>query len=341
MPARGIGTRSLDVLRLHARANQLSMWQATIKIIEEDGLAARSANSLKAFLQLIDDLAKETKDMALAEIIEQTLFGSGLLAHYRSESGEKAQARVENLEELMNAAREFNLPEDDNMMEPLAAFLSHAALEAGDGQAQPFEDCVQMMTLHSAKGLEFPMVVIAGMEEGLFPHRLSLDDAHGLAEERRLCYVGMTRAMQRLYLTYAQVRRFYGEEHYHTVSRFISEIPNEFLDEVRMKASVSRPMGGGGYSRGVGQSSGYGGGNYGGSRSYGGRDARASQQKFVDTSAGTDLGLKIGQHVEHPSFGEGVILSFEGRGANARIQVQFQEVGTKWLVANYAKLTSV
>ena len=246
---------------------------------------------------------------------------SGLAGHYQKEKADKGEARLENLEELVSAARGFE-PEDGDMP-PLMAFLSHAVLESGEGQAEEWEDCVQMMTLHTAKGLEFPVVFLCGLEDGLFPHQRSIADQQGLEEERRLCYVGTTRAMRQLYLTYAEQRRMHGVDSYGAPSRFIAEIPAELVEEVRPRVQVSRP-------------------SYAPSRpSWGGGGTPAAtpkRERWADESPG---GLKLGQRVRHQKFGDGVVLNLEGQGANARVQVNFERQGTKWLVAGYANLEVV
>ena len=229
LPARGIGARTLEVLRVHARANATSLWRASAACQEE--LGARTSACLQGFLALIEQLDAATRGLPLHEQVDQVIQASGLAAHYRKEKADKGEARLENLEELVSAARGFE-PEDASMS-PLAAFLSHAVLESGEGQAEAWEDCVQMMTLHSAKGLEFPVVFLCGMEDGLFPHTRSITDVAGLEEERRLCYVGATRAMRELYLTYAEQRRMHGVDSYGAPSRFIAEIPAELVEEVR------------------------------------------------------------------------------------------------------------
>ena len=240
-----------------------------------------------------------------------------MIDHHLKEKGEKAQTRIENLEELVSAARQFvgswERQAEEQEVPILSAFLDQAALDAGDAQADEFEDSVQLMTLHSAKGLEFPLVFLAGVEEGLFPHKMSLEEPGRLEEERRLCYVGITRAMEKLYITYAESRRLHGQENFNRPSRFIREIPEELLEEVRLKTQFSRPVS---FNR------------------------AAKNQSSIDFS-GTevpDTGLALGQRVLHSIFGEGVVLSYEGQGANARVQVNFDREGTKWLVAGYAKL---
>ena len=254
---------------------------------------------------------------------------SGLVDHYKREKADKGEARLENLDELVSAARGFE-PEDGDMS-PLMAFLSHAVLESGEGQAEEWEDCVQMMTLHTAKGLEFPVVFLCGLEDGLFPHQRSITDMQGLEEERRLCYVGTTRAMRHLFITYAEQRRMHGIDSYGAPSRFIAEIPAELVEEVRPKVQVSRPT------------------YMGSSRDYPSRPARPAVapgavrpsmggQRFQDENPG---GLKLGQRVRHPKFGDGVVLSVEGQGTNARVQVNFERQGTKWLMMGYANLQVV
>ena len=306
LPTRGIGARSLDTVRQYARANNCSMWRAA-GAVANDGLSARAANAVIGFLNLIERLAKDTKDLELYEQVDYAISASGLLAHFKRDKSERAETRVENLEELVSAARGFE-PDEDSDMTPLAEFLSHAALEAGESQGDAWDDCVQLMTLHSAKGLEFPIVFLCGMEDGLFPHQRSLGDAGGLEEERRLCYVGATRAMQQLYLTYAEQRRLHGVDNYSQKSRFINELPESLIEEIRPHINVSRP---------------------------------AMATRFATTFAAPleePEGVRLGQRVCHGKFGEGVVLNFEGQGPHARVQVNFDGAGTKWLVMSYAKL---
>jgi DNA helicase-2/ATP-dependent DNA helicase PcrA len=300
-PTRGIGARSIDIVRSYARANACSMWRAAGACIN-DGLNPRAARSMHAFMNLIETLAADAGPLALQEQVDLAIQSSGLIAHYRKEKGERGEARIENLEELVSAARGFE-PDEEDGMTPLAAFLSHAALEAGEGQADAWEDCVQLMTLHSAKGLEFPLVFICGMEDGLFPHQRSIADPGGLEEERRLCYVGATRAMSELYFTYAEQRRLHGMDNFGTPSRFLNEIPATLIEEVRPQVRVSRPL----------------------------QSARFATEPVPG-------GLRLGQRVRHAKFGEGVILNVEGQGAHARVQVNFEQPGTKWLVLAYANL---
>jgi DNA helicase-2/ATP-dependent DNA helicase PcrA len=301
-PTRGIGARTVDAVRDYARSNATTMWMAAGAVIAEGSLSKRAQNALWGFLQLIERLDSETRQMELFEQVDHVVARSGLIEHYQKQKIDRGEAKVENLEELVSAARSFVIDEEADLP-PLAEFLSHAALEAGEGQAEAWEDCVQLMTLHSAKGLEFPMVFLCGLEDGLFPHQRSLQDASGLEEERRLCYVGLTRAMQSLYLTYAEQRRLHGTDHYGTPSRFIREIPGELVEDIRPAMHATRPMMGG----------------------------RAS-------SAASETGVRLGQHVRHSKFGEGVVLNYEGSGAHSRVQVNFELAGTKWLVLAYANL---
>ena len=307
-PPRGIGGRTLETVRKQAREHGSSLWQAAITVANEKLLPARACNAIIAFLRLIDALAEGIERLPLGEQVEHVMHPSGLVDHFAKDRGEKGQARLENLQELVNAAREFE-PDPDSGMDALSEFLSHAALEAGEGQADAWEDCVQLMTLHSAKGLEFPLVFLCGMEEGLFPHQRSVEEPGRLEEERRLCYVGITRARQQLVLTGAERRRLFGSETYCLPSRFIDEIPRELIDEVRPRPGVSMPQ-----------------------------SFQPAARRTSDSSAG---GLRLGQHVRHAKFGDGVIMNCEGQGSSARVQVNFAHAGTKWLVLAYANLETV
>ncbi len=302
-PTRGIGNKTLEAVREQARLRGIPLWDAAVAIVNERLLSPRASNALLAFLQLVDQLAAQTEALDLAETTEHVIAASGLLDFHGQEKGDKGQQRVENLQELVSATRQFGEGDEESDLDPLTAFLDHAALEAGDGQAEAFEDAVQMMTLHSAKGLEFPVVFITGLEEGLFPHQMSSEEPGRLAEERRLCYVGLTRAMRELYLTYAESRRLFGNETLNPPSRFLREIPGELVEEVRVRAAVSRPVG---------------------------RRGTVRQEEAN--------GIGLGARVVHPKFGEGTVLHFEGQGPNARLQINFDGVGTKWLVSQYARL---
>ncbi len=234
-PTRGLGDKTLETIRRAARDRGCTMWEASLAMLDEQVLTGRAAGALSRFVELITALEDDTLEMPLHEQTDHVIKYSGLFAMYEQEKGEKSKARIENLEELVTATRQFEKPEEAEEMSLLTAFLTHAALEAGEGQADEFEDAVQLMTLHSAKGLEFPLVFMVGVEEGMFPSQMSAEEAGRLEEERRLCYVGMTRAMQKLYITYAEMRRLYGQDKYHKPSRFIRELPETCLDEVRMK----------------------------------------------------------------------------------------------------------
>lgn len=301
-PTRGIGNTTMNHLRDYAREKQISLWRAAEENLKESILSARAKNALNHFLDLITSLKQDTVNLELGLLTEHVLEISGLLNHYRKEKGEKGRARVENLQELVTAARVFRPEDDDESF--LSAFLNHAALEAGDNQSNAFEDCVQMMTLHSAKGLEFPLVIMTGMEDGLFPHQMSYEEPGRLAEERRLCYVGITRAKKKLVLTYAETRRLHGREMYHRASRFIREIPQKFLQEVRLKSQVSRPT-------------------------------IITAAESFNFNQDIEFGFDVGSVVQHKKFGEGVVTAIEGQGDNARIQVKFQGIGHKWLIASF------
>ena len=323
-PTRGIGDKSLDMIRQLAREQQVSLWSAAEQVVAERRLPALATGKIQAFLTLIDNLDANTQGASLGEIVEAVIEQSGLVAHHEKEKGEKGQARVENLRELISAAREFDVDDHaqaEEIPSPLAAFLDHAALEAGEQQAGEFEDAVQMMTLHAAKGLEFPLVFLAGVEEGLFPHEMALQE-NNLEEERRLCYVGITRAMSELVISYAEVRRLYGTESYHVASRFLGEIPEALLAPVRQQAPPMR--------------AGFRGGSGFASNSSGQSSSGFKQETLGDDDGS---GWRLGQAVNHPRFGDGVILAFEGSGPNARIQVNFSELGSKWLVSQYARLS--
>ena len=250
IPTRGIGGRTIEQIRALAREENCSLWMACVKCVNEKLLSARAANAVLGFLELIDDMQEACADLELHRKVEYVIKHSGLIPHHEKEGGEKARARLENLDELITAANSFDESElgaDDDLASYTirAAFLDQAALDAGDAQAAENEEAVQLMTLHSAKGLEFPLVFLAGMEEGLFPHRMSMENISGLEEERRLCYVGVTRAMTKLYLCYAESRRLHGDVSLTRPSRFIREIPRELVDEIRLKSTISKPAFGG------------------------------------------------------------------------------------------------
>jgi DNA helicase-2/ATP-dependent DNA helicase PcrA len=352
-PARGVGERTLDTLRQRARRDASSLWDAVLAEFITGELAGRAKNALRGFVELIESLALDCageavlarhsresgnpvsfvvesqpegaealdsrlrgndndeipESLPLSEQIDIAIQKSGLRDYYEADARGSAESRVENLDELVNVASRFErTPEDiDANLSELAAFLAHAALEAGESQGEAWEDCVQLMTLHSAKGLEFPIVFLVGMEDGLFPSQRSLDEPGRLEEERRLAYVGITRARETLMLSYAESRRLHGMESYNRPSRFLHELPRELLHEVRPRVQVSRPL--------------------------------SSNHYAADALEVTQL--KLGQRVRHASFGEGVVMDAEGSGAHARVQVNFEDAGAKWLVLAYANLTPI
>ncbi|HGM4891142.1 TPA: UvrD-helicase domain-containing protein [Stenotrophomonas maltophilia] len=316
-PTRGIGDRTLDEVRREARAQGISLWEATMLVTQGSALAARARNALAGFLVLVNELQAQTLHMTLAERVDHVLARSQLREHWSKESRNAldSESRTDNLDELVSVASRFVRRADDieevgEDMDELVAFLAYAALEAGEGQAQAGEDGVQLMTLHSAKGLEFPLVFLAGLEEGLFPSARSLEESGRLEEERRLAYVGITRARQKLVLSYAESRRIHGQDNYSLPSRFLREIPRELLHEVRPKVQVSRPA------------------SMGASRVMGHASIEAPP-------------IKLGALVTHPKFGEGMVTDYEGNGAHARVQVEFADAGSKWLVMAYANLTVI
>ncbi|ORE89399.1 DNA-dependent helicase II [Oceanococcus atlanticus] len=308
-PARGIGATSMDKLRRHARDQGLSMWDAA-QAMASGTLGGRAAKAIGGFLQLIEELAVATEDLTLSEMTREVVQASGLHAHHGKERGDKALSRQENLDELASAAKGFEDLEDDDLT-PLTAFLTHAALEAGEDQGDRWEDCVQLMTLHAAKGLEFPVVYLVGLEEGLFPHMRSVDSSDGLEEERRLCYVGMTRAREHLHITHAESRRLHGREMPAQPSRFLAELPADCVEEIRPRLRVSQPR----------------------------YQPRGEILRGNFEQQPAQGGFKLGQHVQHGKFGDGVILRFEGEGPRARVEVNFSAVGSKWLLLELAQLS--
>ncbi|HEY6513420.1 MAG TPA: 3'-5' exonuclease, partial [Burkholderiaceae bacterium] len=366
-PARGIGARSIEQLQDAARVSARSLYQSA------GALTGKSGGNVRAFNALVDSMRDATHGSTLREIIEHVLRATGLIDFYRTEK--EGADRIENLEELVNAAEAFvtqegfgkdavALPVDETagaiaaglpqavaavdvtpdaetgeIVSPLAAFLTHAALEAGDNQAQAGQDAVQLMTVHSAKGLEFDCVFITGMEEGLFPHENSMSDVDGLEEERRLMYVAITRARKRLYLSFSQTRMLHGQTRYHVKSRFLDELPDGAL-----KWLTPRNQGfGSGYARqyqeawargrGLGSVVGVG-------------RVEPSAPSAIDlrrsvTATPSGPALRIGQSVFHNKFGEGVIVTLEGQGDDARAQINFGRHGAKWLALAVAKLTPI
>ena len=307
-PPRGIGQKTIDEIRNHARTQSASLWSASLDLVETQQLSARAHSALQTYLDLIRRMTAELSELPLGEQIRSGIEISGLDAHFKKDNSEKGQSRIENLQELVGAGKSFEYDaviEED--MSTLDAFLAHAALEAGEGQADAWEDCVQLMTMHSVKGLEFPLVFLVGMEEGLFPHQRSSEEPGRMEEERRLCYVGITRAREQLVVTSAEVRRLYGGESYNMLSRFVREIPSELMQEIRPKANFSRPV-------------------------------MPASPRIGQDRVEEDTGLSVGQRVNHARFGDGIILNLEGQGPQSRVQVNFEEVGSKWLIASMANL---
>jgi len=314
-PTRGIGDKTVGIIREHARNTSISLWQAALELLENSAFTARAGTAVTDFIHLINSLATDINGLPLDEQVEHVIEHSKLKEHYlKKEKGDAGQARIENLNELISAAQGFTYKPDDEHadMEFLTAFLSHASLEAGEGQGQASDDCVQLMTLHSAKGLEFPLVFLVGLEEGLFPHQMSKEEPGRMEEERRLCYVGITRAEKQLVISYAEQRRLYGNTLYGEPSRFIDEIPKTLIEEIRPKVTTYKNNWQAGYER---------------------------EKKPKLATRTNETGLSVGQSVSHAKFGEGTITDVEGAGKHARVQVNFDSVGSKWLVLSYANLS--
>ena len=308
LPPRGIGAKTLDVIRKQAKEESCSLWKACCELVENDGITPRARGSLSGFMTGLENLQSEVENLELKEVVDHVIQSSGLIDYHKKEAGEKGRTRVENLAELVSAAGDFE-PELEEETSILKSFIDHAALDAGEDQAAEHEPAIQLMTLHSAKGLEFPLVLITGFEENLFPHRLSIEEPGQLEEERRLCYVGMTRAMEKLYVIHAEMRNLHGMETFNAPSRFLREIPPELTVEIRTGGAVSR-------------------------KSF-------ETKGIVIHGEIPDTDLVLGQRVVHEVFGEGVILNYEGHGANARVEVNFDSSETKWLMASYAKLRPI
>ena len=306
-PTRGIGERTLDTLRQLTRERQITLWQATQVAIQDNKLTGRAATALLRFIELINSLAQETEEMPLFAQTDFVIKHSGLYQMYEQEKGEKGEVRIENLEELVTATREFIKPDEAEDMSDLTAFLTHASLEAGEEQASPHQSCVQMMTLHSAKGLEFPRVFMVGVEEGIFPSFMSLEEPGRLEEERRLAYVGITRAKKKLTICYAESRRLYGKEERHIPSRFINELPEDCIQAVRLRGTVTRAY----------------------------NQSAVNAKRVFEND---ETSWKTGQKVRHEKFGQGTIINVEGAENNTRLQIAFQGNGIKWLIAHLAKL---
>ncbi len=301
VPPRGIGAKTVEQIRYHAREQGSSMWESAITLAGT-GLSSRAANSVKSFVQLIESFHVLIEQVELHELIDHVIEKSTLLIYHQNEKGGKGEERAENLAELVSAAKVFEA--DENKFDE---FIDAAALDAGDTQADEYESAVQLMTLHSAKGLEFPYVWLAGVERNIFPHRMSAEDPGRLEEERRLCYVGITRAEEQLTISYAETRRLHGREDFNGPSPFLKEIPTECIEEVRLKTEIRRP----------------------------------ASPMFTPSSENLPKGIKLGARVYHDHFGEGVILDIEGADARTRVQISFDWEGTKWLMLSHANLTPI
>lgn len=305
-PARGIGDKTVAGIREEARSRGLSMWEAASDLVREKRLSARANTAVTSFLTLMNTIQETIADQALPQQVQSVSDMSGLIEHFKKDQTDRGQSRVENVEELANAARTYvHQADDDPDLNAIDEFLAHAALEAGEGQADADDNAVQLMTLHSAKGLEFSVVFMVGMEQGLFPHQRSAEDPVRMEEERRLCYVGITRAEKKLYMSMAEQRRLHGRDQYNPPSKFVQELPSELLEEIRPRMQVSMPV-------------------------------YRPKQSYVQEEH--DTGLSIGQSVKHGKFGVGIVLDQEGRGNQARVQVNFEDAGSKWLVLAYANL---
>jgi len=308
IPPRGIGAKTLDIIRNKAKNNNLSLWKSSQELLNSDEFTPRASQSVQGFLSDMDSLSNEVVDLELKDLVDHVIERSGLIEYHKKEAGEKGRTRVENLSELVSAAGDFIPPENDEEISELKSFIDHAALDAGDSQAEEHDSAIQLMTLHSAKGLEFPLVFITGFEEGLFPHRLSIEEPGQLEEERRLCYVGMTRAMKKLHIIHSEMRNLHGNENFNSVSRFLKEIPEELSQEVRVGGNIPR---------------------------------KRSNKSSTIPGEVPNTEYKIGQRVFHEVFGEGIILNYEGRGSNARVEVNFDSSATKWLMVEYANLKGI
>ena len=308
IPPRGIGAKTLDIIRNKAKGTKQSLWMASQELLDLEELTPRAMQSVQGFISDMDSLSLEVKEMDLKGLVDFIIERSGLIDYHKKEAGEKGRTRVENLSELVSAADDFMVPTQEEEISELKSFIDHAALDAGDAQAEEHESAIQLMTLHSAKGLEFPLVFITGFEEGLFPHRLSIEEPGQLEEERRLCYVGMTRAMKKLHIVHSEMRNLHGSENFNSVSRFLKEIPEELSLEVRTGGSIPR--------------------------------MKQKERSYIPGDV-PNTEFKIGQRVFHDSFGEGVILNYEGQGSNARVEVNFDSSTTKWLMVEYANLKGI
>ena len=308
-PTRGVGEKTLAKIRGTARQFNISYIKASAKLIDEGAISGRGGSGLRSYLEFIARCKEFIEENPLSDLMEEIIKTSGLVAYHAKEPGEKGKTRVENLQELVSATTNFeqSIKEDKPFKEIAEQYLDMISLDSGDRQASEHDDAAQLMTLHSAKGLEFKLVIMTGLEESLFPHGRSMENPAQLEEERRLCYVGITRAMEKLYITHAESRRLHGSDTFNPPSRFLREIPKALINEIRPRAQTNIP-----YNR---------------------KDFTETKFEFEE-----EIGIALGQRVAHKTFGEGVVLNYEGSGEAARVQINFSKAGTKWLVMAYANL---
>ena len=308
-PTRGVGEKTLAKIRHFAKQYNISYIKASAKLIDEGSISGRGGAGLKDYLEFIAGCKSFIEENLLSELMELIIKESGLYAYHAKEPGEKGKTRTENLEELITATKNFeqSITEERSNIEISESYLDIISLDSGDRQASEHDDAAQLMTMHSAKGLEFKLVLLTGLEESLFPHGRSMESTSQLEEERRLCYVAITRAMEKLYITHTESRRLYGTDTINPPSRFLKEIPKDLIDEIRPRAQTNIP-----YNR---------------------RDFKETRMEFEE-----EIGIALGQKVQHKKFGEGIVLNYEGSGDSARVQVNFDDSGTKWLVMAYANL---
>ena len=311
-PTRGVGEKTLAKIRYTAKEFNISYIKASAKLIDDGRISGRGGAGLRDYLEFIAGCKSFIEENLLSELMELIIKDSGLYAYHAKEPGEKGKTRIENLEELITATKNFeqSISEDKKNYEIAESYLDIISLDSGDRQASEHDDAAQLMTMHSAKGLEFKLVLITGLEESLFPHGRSMESVSQLEEERRLCYVAITRAMEKLYITHAESRRLHGTDTFNPPSRFLREIPKDLINEIRPRAQTNIP-----YNR---------------------KDFKEIKMEFEE-----EIGIALGQKVKHKKFGEGIVLNYEGSGDSARVQVNFDSSGTKWLVMAYANLDKI
>ena len=311
-PTRGVGEKTLTKIRSTATKYNISYIKASAKLIDEGAISGRGGAGLRSYLEFVARCKEFIEENTLSDLMEEIIKTSGLHAYHAKEPGEKGKTRIENLEELVTATKNFEQSSAENKTNKEIAeeYLDVISLDSGDRQASESDDAAQLMTLHSAKGLEFKLVLMTGLEESLFPHGRSMESNSQLEEERRLCYVGITRAMQKLYISYAESRRLHGSDTFNPPSRFIREIPKELINEIRPRAQTTIP--------------------------YNKKSFKETKLEFEE-----EIGIALGQKVLHKTFGEGIVLNYEGSGDSARVQINFDRAGTKWLVMAYAKLEKI